>query len=44
MHGGTGDTVNIISGSLNISGTNEIAFLSSSNATVSDFATGLDRG
>jgi hypothetical protein len=41
VHGGTGDTINITKTTLNITGTNEIVFLSPSNARVTDSSTDL---
>jgi Ca2+-binding RTX toxin-like protein len=41
VHGGSGDTINITRGTLNITGTKETVFLSPSGATVNDFSTDL---
>jgi hypothetical protein len=44
VHGGTGDTINLVGGStLTLYGTDEMTFLPpSGNITVNDFSTGLD--
>ena len=42
VHGGTGDTVNLANTTLNLYGTEETVFISTKNATVNDYSTGLN--